>query len=199
MNEQEEIVIKHRLMVIRLKKPGADILGSLDAWKCDLLHMVGCLQGEAAELYDATCANSSEIQEELGDFAFYLVGCRLAFRKEAAYWCGKTDGPVSPVANSVELMRLGGHLWDVAKRGVIYGKPFDIPDKKYDNKTLFLAGNILLDQMEEKFNAIVTFYNHSLEEVLEANFEKLANANTGRYSKGSYSDLQAQERLDKAV
>lgn len=198
----KEIIQKHKDMVLRLAKPGEKILASLTPWDCDLTHMAGCLPGEASELYDAiladlsqsSAANAGELTEELGDYAFYLVKCSAIFGRE---WHGRVHHASAPVANCIELMRLGGHFWDVAKRATIYRKPIDVPDSKYDQKTLTAVGVEYLDQMEERFNAIFTYYNMTLDEVLEGNYTKLADVDKGRFSSGSYSDQQAQDRKDK--
>lgn len=182
-------------MVARLGKPGEAILKSLSPWDCYLTHMGGCLPGEAAELYDALDQKSVDILEELGDYAFYLVACRSAFNHYE--WSGMSGGIAATKNNAVRLMLLGGHFWDVVKRITIYRKPMDQPDSKYEGRTLRAVALELLEQMEQSFNAILTHHNYSLEDVLEANYDKLANADTGRYSKGTYSDAQAQDRQDK--
>jgi hypothetical protein len=193
--ETESIIETHRKMVLRLKKPGDFILASLTSWDCDLIHMAGCLPGEAAELYDAIQTDPTTLTEELGDYAFYLVACRNLF--DINNWTGLVGGS-NARGNAIELMRLGGHFWDVVKRIVIYCKAIDVPDSKYDNQTLIKVAQNLLDQMEQRFNAILTYYGYTLEEILKANYEKLANVDTGRYSSGTYSDQQAQDRKDKA-
>lgn len=195
MKRNEDIIKKHHDMVLRLKKPGQKILESLTAWDCDFMHMAGCLPGEASELYDEIENNSTDLIEELGDFAFYLVACRAILKTGA--WTGETGGQTSPHRNSVQLMRLGGHFWDVVKRAVVYRKPIDKPDSKYQGRTLEAVAKEYLDQMEQCFGAILTYYSYTLDEILEANYHKLADADTGRYSSGSYSDKEAQERKDK--
>lgn len=184
-------------MVLHLKKPGVDIRSSISPWDCDLAHMAGCLPGEAAELYDAILSNPHELIEELGDYAFYLVACRNLFGVNT--WTGHVYGLGSVNTHAIELMRLGGHLWDVVKRTVIYRKDANMPDNKYEDQTLTKVARNLLDQMEQRFNAILTFYGYSLEDVLEANYWKLTDANTGRYSQGTYSNQQAQDRKDKGT
>ncbi len=195
--EKQNIIEKHNAMVARLKKPGDSILSTLSPWDCDLLHMAGCLPGEASELYDAISANDNpELLEELGDYAFYLVAVRSLFQINE--WSGKVGPAYRPTIHAIELMRLGGHFWDAVKRIVIYRKPMDIPDAKFNHQTLLKVAEETLEQMEQRFNAILTYFNYNLEEILEANYEKLANADTGRYSQGTYSDQQAQDRKDKA-
>lgn len=197
----ETTIEKHKSMVLRLAKPGEAILESLTPLDCDFVHMGGCLGGEAAELFDAVLVHlnspspgTDNLLEELGDFAFYLVKCSTFFSRD---WHGRVSQITAPTVNCVELMRLGGHYWDVVKRVTVYRKPIDKPDSKHGGKTLTSVAVSLLDQMEERFNALVTFYNFDLETVLEANYQKLADADKGRFSSGTYSDAQAQNRQDK--
>ncbi len=196
---EQSIETKHRDMVLRLKKPGEEIQQSLTAWDCDFMHMAGCLPGEAAELYDGITDKEDEILEELGDFAFYLVACRslLGEKWTTQAFAGKAATTSDPVKNSIQLMAISGHFWDVVKRIVIYRKPMGDPDKKYSGMPLGAVGADLLDEMERRFNSILTYCNYTLDEVLEANYTKLADADKGRYASGSYSDQQAQDRQDK--
>jgi NTP pyrophosphatase (non-canonical NTP hydrolase) len=199
-----EIIQKHREMVLRLAKPGESILKSLTPWDCDFSHMGGCLPGEASELFDAireylepeSDPGRQDLIEELGDYAFYLHKCSNFFNRK---WHGNKSNLNHPQANCVQLMRLGGHYWDPVKRIVIYRKSRVDPDKKYEGKSLDAVCVELLDEMEGHFNAILQYFDLTLEEVLEANYKKLADADTGRFSTGSYSDQQAQDRKDKAV
>lgn len=193
-------------MVMRLGKPGRAILETLTPDDCWMVHMAGCLPGEASELYDAIIDNrtqSKDVLEELGDFAFYLVAVRAAFgkRPEHVQWCGLTAGcGVDTKAQDfcIELMRTSGHLWDVVKRIVIYRKPMDVPDSKYGGSTLRSVAIAMLDDLERWFNMLLLSNGCTLEQVLEANYTKLADVDKGRYSKGTYSDEQAQARQDKA-
>lgn len=69
-------------MVKNLAKPGEDILSSLDANKCDLLHMAIGVSGEAGELLDAVKKHViydkpldvENCVEEIGDKLFYMQG-----------------------------------------------------------------------------------------------------------------------------
>lgn len=75
---------RHSKMVTNLKKPGAHILASLDAKKCDLLHMAIGICTEAGELLDAVKKHvmyekdldENNVIEELGDLEFYMEGIR---------------------------------------------------------------------------------------------------------------------------
>lgn len=197
----ESIITKHKEMVLRLAKPGGDILKSMTPATADLVHMGGCLMGEASELFDAVQeadTTSENLLEELGDFAFYLVKVRSIFLHEAdTLWTGDGAGKNSTHLNAIELMRLGGHFWDVVKRIVVYQKDMDKPDSKYEGRTLRAVAVDLLDHMEQRFNALLRIYGFPLNDVLEANWVKLADADTGRFASGAYSDAQAQDRRDK--
>lgn len=194
---KENTVEKHKAMVLRLAKPGADILKSMTPAMADLVHMGGCLMGEASELFDAVQdekVNSDDLMEELGDFAFYLVKVRAIFD---ATWHGQASGTSSAYRNTVELMRLGGHFWDLVKRIVVYGKNPAAPDSKYDGRAMNIVAVEMMDQMEQRFNALLLHFGYSLDEILEANYVKLADADKGRYASGAYSDAEAQDRRDK--
>lgn len=196
MQTKEEIIIKHREMALRLKKPGRDILRSLTPERCDFVHMGACLMGEAAEIYDALLAGEVEnFVEECGDYEFYLAVEMNSHEVVRHGLC--TPNLRSPIQHAVELMRLGGHYWDVIKRVVIYQKDPLASDKKYSGQTLRSVARGLLQEMESNLNSIYHLTRHSLEEVLEANYTKLADADTGRYASGKYSDEQAQNRRDE--
>jgi phosphoribosyl-ATP pyrophosphohydrolase len=87
---EENIIEKHRLMTVRLAKPGASILQTLTASDCHLIHMGGCLMGEASELFEALIEETEvgQLKEELGDAQFYVAVCLdifgLSRTKEAA-------------------------------------------------------------------------------------------------------------------
>jgi hypothetical protein len=83
-------------------------------------------------------------------------------------------------------MRLSGDFWDVVKRATIYRTPVQRA-----------KAETLLAKIQEHLNAILKILDWSLEEILEANYAKLADKDKGRYRSGNYSDQQAQERHDK--
>ena len=79
-------------MVTRLKKPGADILKDMDAFKANLVHMVLGVIGEYGEVvraydawFDATCKIersilAAKVVKELGDLEFYIEGLSQIIR-----------------------------------------------------------------------------------------------------------------------
>lgn len=191
---------EHKSMVLRLKKPGQDILSSLTPEDCDLLHMSICLPGEASELYDAVgdIASREELLEELGDFVFYYVALRVIFGMDV--WTGYDAGyaeKVPPQKLLAEIMRESGHLVDPVKRIVIYRKPWDVPDKKFNGKTLKQVAQEHLHKVEGLITSLLRVYEIELQEVLDENWNKLADADKGRYASGTYTDQQAQDRRDK--
>ena len=75
-----------------------------------------------------------------------------------------------------------GELVDAIKKHVIYQKPLDVENVKEElGDLLFYMSNLMQS------------VGLSFEEVLQHNVNKLSV----RYSKGSYSNAQAQERADK--
>jgi len=75
---------KHADMVMKLTKPGWDILNSLDGDKANLIHMALGVAGEAGELVDAIKRHAiygksldvDNVIEELGDLEFYASNIR---------------------------------------------------------------------------------------------------------------------------
>ena len=75
-----------------------------------------------------------------------------------------------------------GELLDAIKKHVVYQKPLDIENVKEElGDLLFYMSNLMQS------------VGLSFEEVLQHNMDKLSV----RYSSGSYSNKQAQERADK--
>ena len=74
----------HAELVVRLAKPGRDIITSLNGLKAHLWHMATGVSGEAGELLDAIKKvaiynkpiDIDNVVEELGDIEFYMEGIR---------------------------------------------------------------------------------------------------------------------------
>lgn len=78
--------IDYQLFVMKLSKPGADIINEMNPDQAHLLHMAVGVSGEAGELLDAVKKaviyqkplDRSNLIEELGDLEFYMQGIRIA-------------------------------------------------------------------------------------------------------------------------
>jgi len=77
-----------------------------------------------------------------------------------------------------------GELLDAVKKSAIYGKPLDHKNMVEE-----------LGDLEFYMSRIRQIIGVSRNEVLEKNYEKLSK----RYSEGSYSNNQAQKRMDKVL
>jgi len=79
-----------------------------------------------------------------------------------------------------------GELLDAIKKHVIYNKPLDIT-------------NIIeeLGDIEFYLEGLRQALTIARAEALSANMNKLYFSDTARYREGTYSDLQAQQRIDK--
>jgi len=75
---------RHSMLVAELFKPGADILETLTAKDCDLMHASIGISGESGELLDAIKKaviyrkplDHINVVEELGDLEFYMEALR---------------------------------------------------------------------------------------------------------------------------
>jgi hypothetical protein len=188
------ILHQHKEMVLRLGKPGDAILATLTPSDCNLVHMGGCLMGEAAELYEACWMlkqNKEHIIEEFGDMEFYMVACRAAIGIErgTADWANaQVEAHQVAVAEPhlIQLMVLGGNFWDVVKRVTVYRKPIEQT-----------RAEDILRKMEVHLHCLYSYYDLRLEDILQGNWTKLADKDKGRYREGAYSDTAAQARRDK--
>ena len=77
-----------------------------------------------------------------------------------------------------------GELLDAVKKSAIYGKPLDHKNMVEE-----------LGDLEFYMSRIRQIIGVSRDDVLEKNYEKLSK----RYSDGSYSNNQAQKRMDKVL
>lgn len=109
------------------------------------------------------------------------------------------DIQASLTADKVDLMHAvmgiageAGELLDAIKKLVIYNKP--LGEKELEN-IIEELGDLEFYMQQLRNNKLVLTTRLA---TLAANYHKLANKKTGRYASGSYSDKQAQDRLDKA-
>lgn len=76
--------IDHSMMVLKLAKPGVDVIAGLTPHSAHLIHMAIGISGEAGELLDAVKKHAIYVKpidrenviEELGDLEFYMAGLR---------------------------------------------------------------------------------------------------------------------------
>ena len=181
MNIEQE----HINLVAALAKPGDEILNTLDAAHCHLLHMVIGVAGEMLEFNHAAYNRDySNILEEAGDIEFYLRGIEDAYgfdvQKYEHHEGEKPD--VNIDAMLAEFNYRVNHLVDLIKKQIIYRKPISATD-------ICEA----LDAVRYQGSWVYGYYGNPRERVLTANIHKLSKW----YSSGTYSDQQAQDRADK--
>lgn len=192
------IEIEHQQMVVKLAKPGADILESLTPALCHLMHMTIGIAGETGELMEVLTGSLVDMEhanEELGDLEFYLRGARGAYlinRNETLglvhTWeeAGSTD--VLTLAELGEYVAIGGSKFvDVAKRIFIYRKP-DYGREQIVEALSYLE--LYLARLRHQLGVEWT-------DTLRNNLNKLLKGDSARYAEGSYSDEQANTRADK--
>lgn len=170
-------------LVRKLAKPGEDILLSLDAHKCHMLHMAVGLSGEAGELLDAVTEENT--LEELGDAFFYLEGLLQGVGSTVAEFTVarsvRANGASKDQFRHVAIH--AAELLDDVKRYVIYDKPLDLESLQKN------AVKIL-----EWLYAVSDDFGFSDEDVHADNLRKLGK----RYASMTYSDSAAQARADKS-
>ena len=168
-------------MVARLAKPGADIIASLTPVKAHLWHMASCIMGEVAELITAIeSCDADNTLEELGDIEFYLEG----YRQGAGISRSDLTGEPTVDDKPRLLVQVSGDLFDVIKKHVIYGQPFDRARAIH-----------YLTDIDYLLCQVRNGYGWSHQDVLDANYEKLSK----RYPEGGYTDQAATVRADKGV
>lgn len=171
-------------LVRALAKPGEDILLSLDAHKCHMLHMAVGLSGEAGELLDAVTEENT--LEELGDAFFYLEGLLQGVGSTVAEFTAAWSVRAHHSDQRYDLERVTVHaaeLLDDVKRYVIYDKPLDLGSLQKN------AAKLL-----ERLYAVMDGFKFTDEAVHADNLRKLGK----RYASLTYSDAAAQARADKS-
>lgn len=188
-NENEITELNYPGFVGSRLKPGQDILDSLTAEKCHVLHMLVGLVGESQEL--CKYVSYKNFLEELGDVEFYLTGLEInttllgtpgVICKGAQILdCHVPRYPTVPTY----LNEIRSHAHNALELGV--------------KKWILYNKDISTEELREELRAIHRLLRgvyklHRIERaaILEANKAKLEK----RYEKG-YSDKAAQERADK--
>ena len=182
-------------MVANLCKDGEQITKSLDNKKSHSWHMATGISGECNEFLE--CANyfdetgifdQENAIEELGDIYFYLVGLVNAHENLVI-----KHNPINNITGTETVLKIaininiaGGAILDAIKKHCIYEKEIDITLVQKNIDALITA-------MYKAYYVI----GISHDEVLQANTYKLIGGERPRYSTGSYTNKQAQDRADK--
>ena len=188
------MTITHAELVANLAKPGAEIIADLTPEKADLLHMAVGVSGEVGELIEGLQYGSAPVEEldrenvveELGDCEFYLeriqqiVGDRfdVVVRVDIPF----NGYPIMAARLIARLSVNAARLLDTVKKHAIYNKELDVV-------RVCAAGQLIRGDLLVVGHLI----DSSHKEVIAANIAKLSK----RYSSGSYSNDQAQQRADK--
>ena len=185
--------ITHPELVAALVKPGSDILAGLTDTTTDLWHAATGIAGEGTEICLALLnfafegsLDEANLIEELGDMEFYLQQLRtnVGITREDVE---KTEAEFLFSPQPVEMAGIvavaAGDVLDFVKKVVVYQKPLD-------REALLVT----LVKLEGPLMAIRHMTGITLEQVLDQNIAKLSV----RYSGGTYTDADAQNRADKA-
>jgi hypothetical protein len=119
--------ITYSQMTRSLAKPGGEILASLDASKCHLLHMVLGLASEIFELQLALASGDrNNIGEELGDSFFYSQGIMDLYDVEM----DQLNIAHFPSQDRVmqSLIKYSELVVDRIKKHVLYNKELNVTD-----------------------------------------------------------------------
>lgn len=171
-------------MVQNLAKPGEAILATLDPLKCHLMHMTFGIVGEIAELLEA--GDLDHFLEEAGDMEFYLEGMRQGLGVDRIDVLSAGEFKIEVTKSSL-ITAFGGELIDQIKKYFCYDEDLNIE-----------AVMGALCGIEEQLDSYRDYRKVTWQQTLDANMSKLLTADDARYSSGSYSDQQAQDRSDKA-
>ena len=153
------------------------------------------ISGECAEFLE--CANyfddtgifdQENAVEELGDIYFYLVGLvngneNLSINHNPLNTITGTEN-ITKIASQIAIA--GGGILDAVKKHCVYEKKID---------TDLVQANI--DKLISAMYKAYYIMGISHQEVIAENTYKLVGADNARYSTGSYSNEQAQNRSDK--
>lgn len=170
MNSQEYIDF-----VKSLVKPGADIMATVTAERCNLLHMAIGIVGECIELSHAE--NQKNFREELGDTLFFTTALR------EMYPAPPSKPEEMENVHTCCLTSIANEILDLVKKVTIYNKL----DPLFDDKMGWLLAEMMvgISQMLDQEEL-------PMSELRQSNVDKL----TKRYKDG-YSDKAAQDRADK--
>lgn len=183
---------QHSELVNKLMKPGQDILDSLDAHKCDMIHNVLGMVGEIHEVKIAATENQGldNLIKELGDFEFYFEGFVQCMGRKKKI--PKLSDDAHPTYTLQPLIDSVMELAELVKKWIVREKPVN-----------------LVPQIEKIENALANFYAVverasnpgnspdvevvTRDVVLKQNIEKLNK----RFPGGKYTNKDAIDRKDK--
>ena len=171
-------------MVEKLAKDGKDIVEGLTVDTAHLLHMAVGLSGETSELVEAMQEVDREhILEELGDIEFYLQGIYNGINSAKGITSESFELELKDEPPAyLQLVIIGGNLLDTVKKAAIYNKELDFHQLNMD----LMAYEYYLVQVHN-------LYGFTSDVCRKHNVNKLSK----RYSSGTYSNKQAQQRADK--
>lgn len=175
-------------MVSRLKKPGADVLNDMDAFKAGLMHMALGIVGEYGEVKDAyekfhsgrkyyvgysVDPNIQPLIKELGDLEFYLEGLSQLIRRPRNRVCYSAQDTAATEVFSIA---------EAVKKHVVNGSPLNVSD---------LEDRI--ERVDSRMTNIRAELGVKLSYILSRNMDKL----DARYASGVYTREQAINRSDE--
>jgi len=174
-------MMSHTDLVRALVKPGADIVAQMTAETAHVLHMAVGISGEVSELVLADQFQDDQNRvEELGDIEFYFEGLRQCCSAQLIHPVQKS---ISTTGKALTyLVITSGQVLDLVKKIVVYNNP--------------ALDHILESHLLELRNALDAYYRASgihKRDAITNNISKLSK----RYSKLTYSDLDARLRADK--
>ena len=174
----------HAEMVSSLAKPGTELIKNWTHKDAHNIHMVIGVVGEVMELrlaFSGQLNNLTHFIEECGDIEFYMRG--LAEPNGLIADRGQHTHRGELIDYILRLEQVSEMLLDAVKRNIIYGNALE--------DTNFYGA---MEYMYSLLDLIYLATDITLEEVLQANIDKLDK----RYKGRKYSDEQANARADKA-
>lgn len=155
----------------------------LDTVPLSILHAAVGISGEVAEL-DMVLTREDFI-EEAGDLWFYLTQAKRLWRESATEDRNGAAKFGMPLTDCFAYLRqTAGEFLDLAKKIAVYNRPLDADWLEAADEALW--------GLESSLQTLLHFFGLTVEEIEEANTQKLRK----RYPEG-YSDQAANERKDK--
>ena len=179
-----------------LAKDPNQILLTMSPEKMHLWHMGPALLGEVIEMNFASPEDIEELKKELGDIVFYVLGISgplnlTIFDPSEETMKNILESLVDDEQSfnpAEKMMENAERVFTFIKRFCIYNKPVNLADEVAEG-----LQNII------NLVAIISkeFCHCTVEDVLQANKEKLITGTNARYQSGTYSDTEANTRADE--